>query len=368
MDDDVTKRDKVISSLKKNKILENRDYVDIIIALGMAKEGFDWIWCEHALTIGYRSSLTEVVQIIGRTTRDAPGKKSARFTNLIAEPDASQDSVTEAVNDTLKAIAASLLMEQVLAPNFKFKSKIQNSSPEAGFDYGNSGYDPNKENIGFNETTGEIQIEVEGLSKLKSKEAERICRNDLNEVIAAFVQDKNNIEEVYDKNLVPEELTQIKMGKIIKDKYPDLNIEDQEGVRQRAISAMNIIQKARENSIKNSSEQTSNLALIEGIRKFATDVSELNIDLIDSVNPFEGAYSILSKTMNENSLKQIHSIISSKKLTFSLEYARELAKCAIKFKKERNRLPSIKSYDPWERRMAEGIAFLQRNEAEKNNE
>jgi len=89
--------------------------VDIIIALGMAKEGFDWIWCEHALTIGYRASLTEVIQIIGRATRDAPGKTRARFTNLIAEPDASEEAVTDAVNDTLKAIAASLLMEQVLA-------------------------------------------------------------------------------------------------------------------------------------------------------------------------------------------------------------------------------------------------------------
>lgn len=60
--------------------------MDIIIALGMAKEGFDWIWCEHALTVGYRSSLTEIIQIIGRATRDAPGKESATFTNLIAEP------------------------------------------------------------------------------------------------------------------------------------------------------------------------------------------------------------------------------------------------------------------------------------------
>ncbi len=54
----------------------------------MAKEGFDWIWCEHALTVGYRSSLTEIVQIIGRAHHaDAPGKTRARFTNLlIAEP------------------------------------------------------------------------------------------------------------------------------------------------------------------------------------------------------------------------------------------------------------------------------------------
>ena len=76
--------------------------VDFFTALGMAKEGFDWIWCEHALTVGYRASLTEIVQIIGRATRDAPGKTRARFTNLIAEPDASEEAVTEAVNDTLK--------------------------------------------------------------------------------------------------------------------------------------------------------------------------------------------------------------------------------------------------------------------------
>src|SRR5581483_11515119 len=118
VDDDPTKRDRVSTALKDPAQKNNKDYVDIIIALGMAKEGFDWIWCEHALTVGYRSSLTEIVQIVGRATRDAPGKTRARFTNLIAEPDASEEAVTEAVNDTLKAIAASLLMEQVLAPRF----------------------------------------------------------------------------------------------------------------------------------------------------------------------------------------------------------------------------------------------------------
>ena len=141
VDDDPAKRDRVAAALKDPAQKNNRDYVDIIIALGMAKEGFDWIWCEHALTVGYRSSLTEIVQIIGRATRDAPGKTRARFTNLIAEPDASEEAVTEAVNDTLKAIAASLLMEQVLAPRFEFKPKNPASGPVEGFDYGEGGYD-----------------------------------------------------------------------------------------------------------------------------------------------------------------------------------------------------------------------------------
>lgn len=76
VDDDPGKRDKVVGALKDPKHRQDRDHVDIIIALGMAKEGFDWIWCEHALTVGYRSSLTEIIQIIGRATRDAPGKAS----------------------------------------------------------------------------------------------------------------------------------------------------------------------------------------------------------------------------------------------------------------------------------------------------
>ena len=146
--------------------------MDIIIALGMAKEGFDWIWCEHALTVGYRSSLTEIVQIIGRATRDAPGKTRARFTNLIAEPDAADDSVTEAVNDTLKAIAASLLMEQVLAPRFEFKPKNPQNGPTPGFDYGEGGYDPNKCNVGFNEQIGQVPDRDQGPGQPKSEEAD----------------------------------------------------------------------------------------------------------------------------------------------------------------------------------------------------
>src|SRR4029079_19490215 len=148
------------------------------------KEGFDWIWCEHALTVGYRSSLTEIVQIIGRATRDAPGKTRARFTNLIAEPDASEEAVTEAVNDTLKAIAASLLMEQVLAPRFEFRPKNPANIATEGFDYGRDGYKPDARNIGFNPTEGRVQIEIAGLAEPKSEQAKRIISEDLNELIA----------------------------------------------------------------------------------------------------------------------------------------------------------------------------------------
>jgi superfamily II DNA or RNA helicase len=363
VDDDPARRDRVSAALKEPAQKDNRDYVDIIIALGMAKEGFDWIWCEHALTVGYRSSLTEIVQIIGRATRDAPGKTRARFTNLIAEPDASEEAVTEAVNDTLKAIAASLLMEQVLAPRFEFKPKHQESGPTPGFDYGEGGYDPNKCNVGFNEQTGHFQIEIKGLAEPKSKEATRISREDLNEVIAAFVQDKSALERgLFDEELVPEELTQVRMGKIIKDKYPELDEEDHEAVRQHAIAALNLTQRAKQVALGggDDAEQTANTALIDGVRRFAMDVRELDIDLIDRINPFGEAYAILAKTMSEDSLKQVAAVIAAKRTSLTLEEAKELAVRAFRFKKERGRLPSLTSQDAWERRMAEGAAAFVR--------
>jgi superfamily II DNA or RNA helicase len=361
VDDDTGRRDRVSAALKNPAQKHNRDYVDIIIALGMAKEGFDWIWCEHALTVGYRSSLTEIVQIIGRATRDAPGKTRTRFTNLIAEPDASEEAVTEAVNDTLKAIAASLLMEQVLAPRFEFKPKHQENQPAPGYNYGDGGYDSTKCNVGFNEQTGQFQIEIKGLAEPKSNEAARICQEDLNEVIAAFVQDKTAIERgLFDEELVPEELTQVRLGKIIKDKYPELDAEDQEAVRQHAIAALTLTQKAKESGSVPNSEPTANTALIDGVRRFAMDMRELDIDLIDRINPFGEAYAILAKSMSEESLKQVAAAIAAKRTSLNPEEAKELAVRAVKFKKERGRLPSLDSQDAWEKRMAEGAAAFVR--------
>jgi superfamily II DNA or RNA helicase len=361
VDDDSGRRDRVSAALKDPAQKHHRDYVDIIIALGMAKEGFDWIWCEHALTVGYRSSLTEIVQIIGRATRDAPGKTRTRFTNLIAEPDASEEAVTEAVNDTLKAIAASLLMEQVLAPRFEFKPKHQENQPAPGYNYGDGGYDSTKCNVGFNEQTGQFQIEIKGLAEPKSNEAARICQEDLNEVIAAFVQDKTAIERgLFDEELVPEELTQVRLGKIIKDKYPELDAEDQEAVRQHAIAALTLTQQAKKTGNAGDSEPSSNTALIDGVRRFAMDMRELDIDLIDRINPFGEAYAILAKSMSEESLKQVAAAIAAKRTSLNPEEAKELAVRAVKFKKERGRLPSLDSQDAWEKRMAEGAAAFVR--------
>lgn len=364
-DSDPAQRSRVLGSLKDPAQKENSDHVDIIIALGMAKEGFDWIWCEHALTIGYRSSLTEIVQIIGRATRDAKGKERARFTNLIAEPTAGQAEVAEAVNDMLKAIAASLLMEQVLAPRYEFTPKNQGAMP--GFDYGDGGYKNDGHNIGVNKATGQIHLEINGLATPQSAEATRICKEDLNEVVTSFLQDKSVLERgLFDKeNTLPEELTQLRMGKIVRDRYPELSPDDQEAIRQHAIAAMNITQQAKLALAQGdaSGADQGNTALLDGVRKFV-NVRDLDIDLIDRINPFDAAYAVLAISMDEKSLRQVQASIAAKKASISEEEARDLARRALQFKKERGRAPDINAADAWEKHMAEGVAALARYRAQ----
>ncbi|OZY59801.1 DEAD/DEAH box helicase [Pseudomonas lundensis] len=367
-DSDPGKRSKVLGALKDPAQKNNRDNVDVIIALGMAKEGFDWIWCEHALTIGYRSSLTEIVQIIGRATRDAEGKERSRFTNLIAEPMADQAAVAEAVNDMLKAISASLLMEQVLAPRYEFTPK--DTGPKEGFNYGPEGYQAGGTNLGVNETTGQFHVEINGLTTPQSTEATRICKEDLNEVVTSFLQDKTVLERgLFDKeNTLPEELTQLRMGKIVRERYPDLSDVDQEAIRQHAIAAMNITQQAKlmlaQADANGSDVVQGSTALLDGVRKFV-NVRELDIDLIDRINPFEAAYAVLAKAMDEKSLRQVQASIAAKKVSIPRDEAVELTDRARTFKRERGRLPDINSADAWEKRMAEGVVAFMRYKAQE---
>ncbi|CAH1387543.1 DEAD/DEAH box helicase [Candidatus Nitrotoga sp. M5] len=373
-DSDPARRSRVLTALKDPAQKNNRNHVDIIIALGMAKEGFDWIWCEHALTIGYRSSLIEIVQIIGRATRDAEGKERSRFTNLIAEPAADQAAVSEAVNEMLKAISASLLMEQVLAPRYEFTPK--NIGPKLGFDYGEEGYKDGGHNIGVNTGTGQIHVEINSLAIPKSPEATRICKEDLNEVVTSFLQDKTVLERgLFDKeNTLPEELTQLRMGKIVRERYPDLSNTDQEVIRQHAIAAMNITQQAKlalaqaDANGGGAGDDTlqGNTALLDGVRKFV-NVRDLDIDLIDRINPFDAAYAVLAKAMDEKSLRQVQASIAAKKVRIPEDEARDLARRALQFKNEHGRLPDINSADAWEKRMAEGVAAFTRYKAAKQN-
>lgn len=69
--------------------------------------------------------------------------------------------------------------------------------------------------------------------------------------------------------------------------------------------------------------------------------------------------------MDEKTLRQVQTSIAAKRITLSIEEARDLAKRALQFKQERGRLPDINSQDAWEKQMAEGVAALARYRAQQ---
>lgn len=321
-----------ISTYLRTHAMDDIDAIDIIIALGMAKEGFDWPFCEHALTIGYRGSLTEIIQIIGRATRDSSNKTHAQFTNLIAEPEAEGTEVKIAVNNMLKAITASLLMEQVLAPNFNFKLKSEDEN-EAENDKKND---------------DENTIRVRGFKTPTSQRAKDIIEQDLNDLKAKILQDDTMLKAM-PGNVEPEVINKVLIPKIIKEIYPDLNDEEVEAVRQHVVL---------DSVVKNGE------IVEQGDKKFIrmansfVNIDDIHIDLIDQINPFQKAFEILSKAITSKTLKLIDDHIQSIKVEMTEEEALLLWPKIVEYRERTGELPNLQSFDQKEKRMAEAIVFL----------
>lgn len=363
--DDGPVRDKVVASLRKTK---DRDAVDIIIALGMAKEGFDWIWCEHALTVGYRSSLTEVVQIIGRATRDAPGKAHAQFTNLIAEPLAEQGTVVTAVNDMLKAITASLLMEQVMAPRFRFHPRPD----EPADDLGSGGVGTG---MYVDEDTGEVHIAIKGLKEPSTDRVRMIVQEDLNDLLANVCQDPRiAARAVADDATAPEVVNQVLVPKVIEERYPDLGPDEVEEVREHLLAGMAVIAEVNRLELECGTDrrgeaggdravgepdapQNGATRFIEMVRRFV-NVADLSVDLIDSINPFQQAYEVLSRRLDAPTLAKIHGAIAGQRISMTEEEALALWPRIQRFRAEEGRAPNAASSNELEKRLGAALEWL----------
>lgn len=320
-------RDKIQEYLRN---ISSVDDIDIIIALGMAKEGFDWPYCEHALTVGYRGSLTEIIQIIGRATRDSENKTHSQFTNLIAQPDAEDDLVKLSVNNMLKAITASLLMEQVLAPSFKFKPKF----PE--------------EHEDDSEEDGDDTIKIRGFKLPSSQRAKDIIESDINDLKAKIMQDDQMLKAM-PGNVDPEVINKVLIPKIIKETYPDLTDEEVESVRQHIVV---------DSVIKNGTiEEVGDKRFIRMADSFV-NIDDINIDLIDTINPFQKAFEILSKSVTASVFKAIQETIDATRILMTEEEAIILWPKIKNWITKTGEQPSIQSFDPQERRLAEAIIFL----------
>ena len=342
VEDEQKERNMVQDYLQKMK---SRDDMDIIIALGTAKEGFDWQWCEMCLTIGVRGSLTEVIQIIGRCTRDCEGKETARFTNMIAMPEAEQAEVKVAVNDFLKAITASLLMEQVMAPSWKFKTIKDEKEPNEDFAH---------------------TIVVEGLKPLSSDKTKTIVESQLDDLKAAILQD-DMVVKALSGSTTAETITQHLIPKVIRERYPELSDGEVEEVRQRVlldtIIKGNDIVDEKGNPISTITDDDDKPSEGNRLIKIANrfiNIDKLSINLIDTINPFQRAYEVISKSVDAKTLKIIQDTIAEQKYDMTLEQAIILFKGPLKeyVAAHDGKLPSMEDPDPKVRELAVAYAKI----------
>lgn len=324
VDDDPLHRTKItkyLSDVAKNDIAG----VDVIIALGMAKEGFDWPYCEQALTIGYRASLTEIVQIIGRCTRDSYNKSHAQFTNLIVQPNGTTDDVQVSVNNMLKAITASLLMEQVLAPNFTFTPR---TSPD--------------------QKTKAGEVFVKGLKNPPSDRVKHILATELEDLTAAVLQD-TQVQRAAANGHTGEYMKHLQ-SKIIRERLPGLSEEEVEVTRQYLAS--------------NLAFKTAKITE-DGDKRFITlansfvNLDELSIDLIDSINPFQHAFEVISKRVGADVFRVIQDTIAGSRIDMSDEDALALVPQIKAFVIAHNgKYPALNATDKSEKLLAQAQAYL----------
>ncbi|HCM0824404.1 TPA: ATP-dependent helicase [Vibrio parahaemolyticus] len=354
--DDSDMRPKVQAYLRD---IESAEQMDIIIALGMAKEGFDWPYCEHVLTIGYRSSMTEIVQIIGRATRDSEGKSHAQFTNLIAQPDAQDDDVKVSVNNMLKAITTSLLMEQILAPSIQFKPRSQWN-----------GEDLPANTLIVDDTTTSV-----------SQKVLDILNGGKDEILSALLSKESVVKGAIADTMPAEVINEIELPSVIQTLYPDLEEHEIEQIRTGVLHSLYIGQKGglidgkdlpkdaviedggasygKGNNSKEHGESGTSNQFIKMGDKFI-NIESLDIDLIDSVNPFHGAYEILSKSVDAAVLKTIQQTVRASQANVSEEEAVMLWPRIKAFRVEHQREPSLNSSDPIEQRYADVLAYIRR--------
>jgi hypothetical protein len=248
----------------------------------------------------------------------------------VAEPEADSDEVKVAVNNMLKAITASLLMEQVLAPNFKFKAKDNGEDEDENND--------EDDNI----------ISIRGFKLPTSQRAKDIIETDLNDLKARILQDDQMLKAM-PGNIEPEVINTILIPKIIRQVYPDLNEDEVEAVRQHVVV---------DSVIKNSVIEE------QGGRKFIrmagsfVNIDDIHIDLIDRINPFQKAFEILSKSVTTQVLKLIDDHIQAIKVDMTEEEAILLWPKIKDWRERLGEAPNLQSYDPKEKRMAEALVFL----------
>ena len=224
-------------------------------------------------------------------------------------------------------------MEQVLAPNFKFKTKVLDDDG----------------------ITPPGTIKVGGFKEPSTKRARDIVESDLDELKAAILQN-DKIIAASAGAVDPEVVNKVLIPKIIQIKYPDLTAEEVEEIRQHVV----IDSVVGTGEVKEEGDKR----FIRMADKFV-NIDDLHIDLIDTINPFQKAFKILSKSVTTSVLKLIQESIESTRITMDFEEVKILWPKVNEFVKENGRHPELDAADLMERRLAACLIWIKRQQREK---
>ncbi len=256
-------------------------------------------------------------------------------------PDADQPDVKVAVNDFLKAITASLLMEQVMAPSWHFKTVKDADDDKSG-------------------RWDARTLVVEGLKPLSSAKTRLIVKEQLDDLKASVLQDDLVVKAI-SGSTTAETITRTLIPKVIREKYPDLTDGEVEEVRQRLLLDTNIkgndIVDDKGNPVDFNAKQGERESEGNRLIKLANrmiNIDKLSINLIDTINPFQRAYEVLSKQVDAPTLKVIQDTMAELKFDMSLEQAIVLFKGPYKeyVAGHGGKRPDIKDPDPKARELA----------------
>lgn len=225
-------------------------------------------------------------------------------------------------------------MEQVLAPNFKFKAKKgTDDTPEKG------------------------TLKIRGFKEPSSPRVKQIVETDLNDLKAKILQD-NTFARAVAGAVDPETTNKVLIPKIIRENYPDLSDEQVEEVRQQVVV---------DSVIKNGEvRDVGDQRFIKMSNKFV-NIDDIHINLIDSVNPFQRAFEVMSKSVTPKVLRIISDSIATTRLDVSLEEAIALYPKIEAWHKVYGRRPDRRSDDPTEKYYGEALLILQRARQEQKN-
>jgi hypothetical protein len=232
-------------------------------------------------------------------------------------------------------------MEQVMAPSWKFKTIKDEDDGKGDLTH---------------------TIVVEGLKPLSSEKTKTIVESQLDDLKAAVLQHDMTVKAL-SGSTTAETITQHIIPKIIRERYPELTDEEIEEVRQRLlldtiIKGNDVVNEKGEPipSIPcggDDEEKSEGNRLIKIANRFI-NIDKLSINLIDTINPFQRAYEIISKSVDAKTLKVIQDTIAEQKYDMTMEQAIKLFKGPLKkYVAEHNgRVPSVDDPDPKVRELA----------------